>query len=156
MSNGVKPGERRGGRQRGTPNKATRERAILAEQILTEQRKRGKKLAREVLSDFMELFAGMAAAYQPIAPGMENSPLPAGRRPDEERFLIYAKLAVDTAKELAAYESPKLKAVGISQTPLAPLERPGQTETPLSPLQAYRLLRDADVIDLSPRRAPRE
>jgi hypothetical protein len=156
MPNGVKPGERRGGRKKGTPNKATRERALLAKRVLEEQRGQpGRKLAREVLDDFMHLFTGMAAVYQPLPPGAVPG---AHQQPDERKFLEYAKLAIDTAAQLAAFQSPKLKAVlttnsepcvGSSVGP--PLGSPGEHRT-YTPLEAYRRLRDGDLIDLTPTR----
>jgi hypothetical protein len=158
MPNGVKPGERRGGRRKGTPNKSTLERAILAEQIASEQRKRGKKLAREVLQDFVEMFSGLAAAFQP-APTISGAPLTAadmetwakGYR--EPVFSKYATLAVDTASKLASYQTPKLKAVTLAlETPpgrCPPTPLGTGTASMLSPQEAYRLLKEGDVIDLS-------
>jgi hypothetical protein len=161
MPNGVKPGERRGGRRRGTPNKATRERAILAEQITSEQRKRGRKLAREVQQDFVEMFSGLAAAFQP-APTVPGVALTAAdmetwaKSYREPVFSKYATLAVDTASQLASYQTPKLKAVMIAQeTPPGGAEAPPPAETwtasTLSPQEAYRLLRDGDIIDVPQR-----
>ena len=76
MLNGARPGERRGGRKKGTPYKATRERALLGQRILEEQQGRpGRKLAREVLDEFMHLFMGMAAAVAaPREGGLEVAP----------------------------------------------------------------------------------
>jgi hypothetical protein len=144
-------GRKTGGRARGTPNKATEERVLLAKRILEEQAgKPGQKLAREVLNDFMQLFTGMAAKHQPLPVGVVPMN---GAVPDEKKFLEYAQLAVSTAAELAPYQSPKLKAVMVSQETLPgatlPAPADGQAST-LTPQQAYRLLRDADVIDMSP------
>lgn len=153
MPNGVRPGERRGGRKKGTPNKATRERALLAKRVVEEQQgKPGRKLAREVLDDFMHLFTGMAAVYQPLSPGR----LPDLHQvPDEKRFLEFAQLAITTAAQLAPYQSPKLKAVFVTQeTPPAansmePLHNvQAIARQQLTPSQAYRLFRDSDVIDV--------
>ncbi len=148
-------GERRGGRQKGTPNKANVERALLAKRIMEEQQGRpGRKLAREVLDDFMHLFMGMAAIHQPLPDGVAAGP---GQKPDEAKFLTFAGLAVTTAEKLAPYQSSRLKAIMISQeTPPGGLTAgPGQdgqdgSMERMSPQQAYRLLRDADVIDVSP------
>ena len=147
MPNGVKPGERRGGRKRGTPNKATRERALLAEQIVTEARKRGQKLAREVLDDLMHTFLGMAAKHQPVAFG---APLQTGQEPNEDKFVKYAVLARDTAKELAPFQSPKFKSIELYEAPTAPIAQAaaGAQASKLTPQQAYRLLRDSDIIDV--------
>lgn len=145
---GPPKGTRAGGRAKGTPNKATIERAIIAEQIVERATMSGKKLAKEVLDDFMHLFAGMAAAYQPLPPGMVA---PAGKAQDEAKFLTYAKLAIDTAAELGPYQSPRLKAIQVHAVPTAPIDQPGQNAmtSELTPQQAYRLLRDTDVIDMT-------
>lgn len=104
-----------GGRPPGSRNKATLERiekARIAEQMLTGGTP--EKLGKQVLRDFMELFAGMAAAYQPLPPGVA---VPPGRHPDEARFEKYARLAVDAAAKLAEYQSPKFRAIVVHATP---------------------------------------
>lgn len=114
MARGAKPGERRGGRSIGTPNKTTIEKALIAAQVVEDAQRTGKKLAKEVLEEFMMLFAGMAATYQPLPPGM---PVPAGRKPDEKKFIQYAVLARDTAKDLAPFQSPTFRAVAVTVSP---------------------------------------
>ncbi|MEA2934534.1 MAG: hypothetical protein QOD74_1180 [Variibacter sp.] len=118
---GSKPGEHRGGRAPGTPNKATLERLLRAERDATQAD--GRKLAKEVFEDFMGLFAGIAAFYQPLAPGQ---PTPAGRRPDESKFEKYARLAVGTAADLAPYQSPAFKAIAV-MTPQLRRTRTGRS-----------------------------
>lgn len=139
------------GRKPNVPNKATVERALIAARIAQEQAgKPGRKLAREVLDDFMALFTGMAAMHQPLPDGVVPMN---GQKPDEAKFLLFAQLAVDTAAELAPYQSPKFKAT--IQLPELP---PGDNFAGaigdqagvhrMTPQQAYRMLRDADVIDV--------
>jgi hypothetical protein len=152
MPNGVRPGERRGGRKKGTPNKATRERALLAKRVLEEQQgKPGRKLARKVLDEFMHLFMGMAAVHQPLP--FNGLPAP-GQQPNEEKFLQFATLAIAAAEKLAPYQSPRLKAVMVHQESLPGSHAigPGQHSamSPMSPQEAYRRLRDSDIIDVSP------
>ena len=72
-------GKKTGGRLKGTQNKATIQKAIIAEQVLARADMAGRKLAKEVLDEFMHLFAGMAATTQPFPPGV---PIPPGRAPD--------------------------------------------------------------------------
>ncbi len=111
-----------GGRRRNTgskpgprgPHKATIEKALIAEQIIARAEMRGEKLAKEVLNDFMKLFAGMAAVFQPVAP---NQPIPVGRDPNDEKFDKYARLAVDTAAKLAPYQSPTFRAIVVAPAP---------------------------------------
>jgi len=83
-------------------------RAEGATDVIAAAKTAGVKLSTEVLRDFMQLFAGLAAIYQPLPEGMVP---PKGRKPDEALFRIYAALARDTAKDLAPYESPRLSAV---------------------------------------------
>jgi hypothetical protein len=120
---------------------------LLSEQIVTESRKRGQKLAREVLDDLMHIFLGMAARHQPVSAGMQLQP---GQEPNEGKFVQYAVLARDTAKELAPFQSPKFKSIEVYQAPTAPIEQPraAATSSKLTPQQAYRLLRDSDIIDV--------
>lgn len=107
-------GQRFGGRQKGARNKVTIARALRAEQEIAEAKASGRKMATQVLDEFMHLFAGMAAAYQPLPPGTE---IPAGRAPDEAQFEKYAKLAVDCARILAPFQSPTFKAIVIAPPP---------------------------------------
>jgi hypothetical protein len=59
MPNGVRPGERRGGRKKGTPNRATRECALLAKRVVEEQQgNAGRRLAYEILDEFMHCSSG--------------------------------------------------------------------------------------------------
>jgi hypothetical protein len=111
-------GRKIGGRVAGTPNKRTQE-LIDKARLDVENAQAGhrggpRKLGKEVLDEFMHLFAGMAAHHQPVP---EGAIVPAGRKPDEAKFLIYAKLAVDTARSLADFQSPKFKALMVSVAP---------------------------------------
>lgn len=98
------------GRPKGSLNKATIERLEQAATQVTKARAAGKKLGKDILDDFAQLFAGMAAAYQPMPPGVA---IPPGRQPDETKFKEYAELAVYTAYKLAEFQSPKFKAIAV-------------------------------------------
>lgn len=148
---GSPKGVRQGGRQKGTPNKASVERALVAARIAQEQAgKPGRKLAREVLDDLMHTFLGMAAQHQPLPEGVVPMN---GAKPDAAKFVEYATLAGSFAKDLAPFQSPKFKAT--IQLPELP---PGENFAGaigdqagvhrMTPQQAYRMLRDADVIDV--------
>lgn len=146
------------GRKRGGTNAATREREALAQRILEEQRgKPGKKLAREVLDDFMQLFTGLAAMHQPLPDGVVPMQ---GQKPDHAKFMEYAKAAVDVAGQLASYQSPKFKAIvmtGLENNPGGALPTPAEVVNQveqISAQQAYRMLRDNDVIDITPNAKP--
>jgi hypothetical protein len=64
---GSKPGERRGGRKKGSLNLATRERAAIAAGTVLEAKTAGRQLAKDVLSDFTEIFKSM-----PMRPSLRN------------------------------------------------------------------------------------
>lgn len=149
---GSPKGVRQGGRQKGTPNKASIERALIAQRIAQEQRgKPGRKLAREVLDDLMHTFLGMAAQHQPLPHGVVPMN---GQQPDPVKFVEYAKLAGDFAAELAPFQSPKFKAtIQLPEMPIGDNLAGSQGDrdgSRLTPQEAYRLLRDSDVIDISP------
>mgnify|MGYP000735891981 CR=1 FL=1 len=107
-------GFKTGGRQKNTPNKATVERAVVAERIVRETEMSGRKLGKEVLADFMDVFAALATYHQPLPDGMT---VPQGRKPDEAKFEKYARLAIQAAKDLAPYQSPTFRAIQIAAPP---------------------------------------
>jgi hypothetical protein len=108
----AKGGARRGaGRPRG-PSKATLEKALIAERTVSEAKAAGKKLAKEVLEDFMLLFAGMAADFQIGPPGAAPN-----LRADENKFWKFAEAAIDCAHKLAPYQSPTFRAVVVAPGP---------------------------------------
>lgn len=115
---GSKPGERRGGRKPGTRNRKTLEQLKLqaanASRVVEIAARDNRKLAKDVLEEFMLLFAGMAAVSQPLPPGAVATP---GRIPHDEKFEKYATLAVDCAKALAKYQSPTFRAIVIAPPP---------------------------------------
>jgi hypothetical protein len=83
--------------------------AIKAAEVIAEARTSGVKPPDEVLEDFLRLFTGMAAIYQPLPPGVKDAP--AGREPSEEKFRWAAAMATQTAKDLLPYRKPRLSAV---------------------------------------------
>lgn len=154
------------GRKAGGKNKATLEAELAAAQsqlVLIEQQReadragRGRKPAVDVLDDIMHAGYGLMAKHQPLEPGEAIAP-GSGREPDDAKFHLYLDITKDAAKALAPFQAPKFKSVVIGVDPsltaavaggaLAP-GVPGTTER-LSPAQAYRQLRDADVIDMAP------
>jgi hypothetical protein len=98
---GSKKGERRGGRVKGKPNKATIERALIAERAIAKSKAEHKPLAKEVMAEFLDLFRKLALKHQ------NNT----------RRFEKYARLTIDTAKMLAPFESPTLKAIDLPSPP---------------------------------------
>ena len=139
---GAKPGERRGGRQKGTPNKRTAERQRVQEYTAEawklassaqEMRAKRKKLGKEIASEFANVFANMAAYHQPIPAGQ---PIPPNREPNEEKFVMYAELAVWAGAAAAKYESPTYKAITVE----AEMVVGGQAKPP--------------IVDITPTKAP--
>ena len=95
-----------GGRKAGVRNKTTQRRIDAAERTIVLAKAGGKRLAREVLEDFVELFSAIALTHQPALPGAERNP-----NYDEKKFEKFARLAVETATAVVGYQTPKLKAV---------------------------------------------
>jgi hypothetical protein len=106
---GARPGA---GRPEG-PSKATIERALIAERAVENAKGAGRKLAKEILDDFMNRFAKMAEKYQ-------NQPKA------EDKFEKWARLTVDTATRLAPFQSPTFRAVAVTVPP------PARTEVDLT------------------------
>ncbi len=98
-------------RQRGARNKAVIERERIAAEIaartVADARTSGKKLAKEILEEFMFLFTNVAAGHQPASP--QDVP--------SDVFKEYATLAVDTARKLAPFQSPTFQAITIAPPP---------------------------------------
>ena len=118
MSRGAKPGERRGGRVAGTLNKATIQKALIAERTAADARTQGRKLAKDVLDDLMQIFMGVAAAYQFVPPGaMDKNGNPIPPRGNGAEFEKWARLTVETAKALANYQSPTFRAIVVAPPP---------------------------------------
>jgi hypothetical protein len=101
-----------------------------------------RKLARDVLEDFMLTFAGMATHYQPRPPGEQPNP-----HADEEQFWKFAKFAIHCAAVLAPYQSPTFRAI-VAPPPPEP-ERCetdkrfglGEQGRPVDPAEAARVYR---------------
>lgn len=137
-------GHRTGGRQKGTMNKSTRERleaervAQQAQLEVNKARQAHTKLGKDVLEEFMKTFAGMAAYYQPVPEGVA---VPVGRKPDEGKFLTYAKLTTETAAALANFQSPRFKAIQIMTPPPnpVPVVRDGNVVTIDDPVALARV-----------------
>lgn len=96
--------------------------ATAGEQALVKAETTGVKLGKDVLREFMQVFAGLAAVAQPLPPGMQAQP---GMTPDPATFEKWATLAVDTAAKLAPFESPKFSAVMIGATTINRVEVTG-------------------------------
>jgi len=113
------------GRPKGARSLATIERervaAEIAQRTVMDAKPTGKRLAKEVLYEFMMTFANMASFYQPTtqanltAGGLIENP-----HTDEPMFLKYANLTVDTAAKLAPYESPTFKSVPVPGSAFMP------------------------------------
>lgn len=116
MPRGAKPGERRGGRSVGTRNKATIEKALIAEEVTKRATMEGRKLGKEVLDEFMSVFAAMAAVNQP-RPSRQPDGTVKLEGGNIEEFEKWARLAVDVAAKLTPYQSPTFRAVVIAPPP---------------------------------------
>jgi hypothetical protein len=77
-----------GGRKAGVRNKTTQRRIDAAERAILLAEAGGKRLARGVLEDFVELFSAIALTHQPDLPGAERNP-----NYDEKKFEKFARLS---------------------------------------------------------------
>lgn len=98
-------------RPTGSKNKAVIERERVAAEIaartVADARTTGKKLAKEVLEEFMHAFAAVASRNQPTS----------AQEVPNDTFEKYAILAVDCATRLAKYQSPTFQSVTIAPPP---------------------------------------
>jgi hypothetical protein len=83
------------------PTKQELKAARSAEKVVERAEADAKPLAREVLQKFMLVFASVATAFQP---GTKAEPNAAS---DPAKFEKYSRLAIDCAKALIAYETPR-------------------------------------------------
>lgn len=116
---GQKPGHKRGSR-RGKLNKRTIEEAKQAE--IEQRRYDGEahlKLPKDILFEFSNSLAAMAAYYQPTPEGMPQQ----NAHGSEDKFEKYARLTLDFAKAASPFFSPIYKALAVQVT--AGNENPG-------------------------------
>ena len=100
-----------GGMRKGQSTRKTVERKTVAakEAAVAEVKAPRTKLAREILSDAMVYFFGLAARYQPS---------PTNGLQDEKKFEKYLDRAADIAGKLAPYQSPRLSSVAVTEVPM--------------------------------------
>jgi hypothetical protein len=133
MRGGRRPGA---GRKPGSKNKATIEReerarieymarsdrreavdgelARDAAAAVDQAKRTGDRLGKEILHELANLLADVATYYQPRPVAVQQpdgSVTTVLRGGDEAKFRQYAHLAMQAAKDLAPYQSPKLSAV---------------------------------------------
>lgn len=102
-------GRKLGGRTKNTPNKATVERAEIARLQNEESVRKGIKLGKQMLEDYMMAFHNQAVVFQPLPAGVS---IP-GRTPDPAQFMAWGRLVVETAYKLADFQSPKFRAIQV-------------------------------------------
>ena len=116
----------RAGRKTGGRNWTTIERAAIAERIVEQAAGQpGKKLGKEILEDFANIFGGLAAAFQPVGTGpggtLNEADLKAWAASYKEPlFEKYAKLAAKCASDFADFQSPRLSRVQTAAPPPDP------------------------------------
>ena len=108
----------------------------------------GKRLAKEVLYEFMMTFADMASFYQPTRADLTTGRLNENPHTDEPMFLKYANLTVDTAAKLAP--SPTFKSVPVPGSAFMPemktIDQDGAIDMndPIAVARVYRKIMTAD------------
>jgi hypothetical protein len=112
-----KPTGRPMGRPKGARGLATIERervaAEIAQRTVMEAQTEGKKLGKDVIEEYMLLFRGMSAVFQPTPADLEAGRPVENQHANEEKFVHYARLACGQAGELAKYQSPTYKSIPI-------------------------------------------
>lgn len=104
---------------RSGKTRATMERALVAERVLNETRMSGKKLAKERLEEYGELFTQVAAHWQKAVwpkmqkPADPKKPLSEFERLALDQFERWGLNACDVFKDLAKFQSPTFKAVAV-------------------------------------------
>jgi hypothetical protein len=114
-------GKKTGGRRRGSRNKATIERELRAERALAEKTA-GKRLAKDILDELMHIFAATAASFR--------------EADDMDKFREWAALAIEAAKALAPFQSPRYSTVAVAASTITKIEIVGgmsDTEFPELP-----------------------
>jgi hypothetical protein len=124
---------------------ATIEKALIAQRTIDNAQANGQKLAKEVLEDFMNLFAGMAAYYQPTTPEAPRQ----NNNANPETFEKWAIHAVDAARMLAPYQSPTFRSVMVAPAPNANAGR-RQTKFTLTIFQDSGHAEQARVVEAVP------
>ena len=84
----------------------------------------GRKLMKEIGFDLAHQFAGLAEFFRPqwsVDPATGRM-VNANPNFDEAKFRQYAELAATTARDFAAYESPKLSAVMVGSAAVTKIE----------------------------------
>jgi len=100
----------------------------------------GRALAKDVLSDFTEIFKSMAVRYRPLA-GYENA--------DEAKFEKWARLAVDCAARAAPFQSPTFRAVTV-----VPPDKAREDDVTVINLKIFD--HTGTAVEMASRRAPEE
>lgn len=114
MPRGSKPGERRGGKKKGTLNKRTLEKLAETAREVQDLRRNGKKLAKEVLQEFMDMAADIAREELERIREAEKAPArgkPKVAEAERARFWIAMECTKGFARALAPFQSPTYKAV---------------------------------------------
>jgi hypothetical protein len=124
-------GKKTGGRRPGSRNKATIERALRAERAAADIPLNGRRLATEQLDAYMQIFADTAAHFREAG--------------DLDQFREWAALAIEAAKALAPFQSPRYSTVAVAASTITKIEIVGGMSDKEFPAVAAEL-----PADLSP------
>jgi hypothetical protein len=147
MPRGSKPGDRNGGRANGAPNCSTLERERELANAVGADAYAGK-LGKEMMIAVMREFYALARRYHPD-----------GREPDETKFSKYLRLASDTGRDLAPFQSAKIAPTTplVDQEPSKPCTADQLREELLDDMEEFGILPDfieAARSRLAPRLVP--
>lgn len=112
-------GSRRGSNNGGGMPKGHKTKKVLEREEIERQQQRASeaavkiarapKMAKDVLSEAMNFFFGLAALYQPS---------PANAQANEEKFEKYLIMSTEIAGKLAPYQSRRLASITHTQVPM--------------------------------------
>lgn len=129
----VAPGRKTGGRQKGVPHKRTVINQMVAEALASKdgqglianalarlaQPPSGAKKALDMLRELSVLSTSLVALHQPKKQEDGSVVLE-----NHEKLHAYLGLAIRATAELASFESPKFKAVAMTEVPPVPVGTP--------------------------------
>ena len=92
--------------------------AVSDPDVIAQAQAAGRRTGKSILDDFANVFAGMAAYYQPRPDGTNTNA-------DEKKFLAYSGMAIIAADKVSQYQTPKLSAVMVGMAQVRTIQVDG-------------------------------
>jgi hypothetical protein len=100
--------------------------AVSDPEIVAQAQAAGRRTGKSILDDFANVFAGIAAYYQPRPDGTNANA-------DEKKFLAYSGMAIIAADKVSQYQTPKLSAVMVGMAQVRTIQVDGGLPSPVRP-----------------------